>query len=187
MVAKTSSWFLRLQQPRNLLASPLALFSCKAREPARLRCFSYFQHPYSAKTAFMRNNRKAWIRIAEAFAAVMIVMAVLLLVISKQTSTENRKEETAKFQAALIEQISKDENLRNQILAGDSSGVEQRISKLAPYYLNYSVNICDAVSACANPMAAYTAGREIYSNEVLIAANLTEYSGRKLKLFFWEK
>lgn len=136
-------------------------------------------------------SKHGWIRVVEAFIAIMMIFAALLIIISKQSQQEDYKEEIIKLQSSIISQISHDDNLRNEILSDNTNGTEEYITSAIPNNINFSVKICNFMNVCPNPVNySYILDREVYSNEVLIAANLTyfnETNTKKLKIFFWEE
>lgn len=135
--------------------------------------------------------KHGWIRIVEAFIAIMMIFAALLIIISRQSQQDDYKEEIIKLQDSIISQISQDDNLRSEILSNNISGTEKYIDGAIPKNINFSVNICGFLSACPNPVNySYVLNRDVYSDEVLISANLTyfnETNAKKLKIFFWEE
>ena len=139
----------------------------------------------------MVKNKHGWIRIVEAFIAITLIFAALLIIISRQGQQDDYKEEISLLQSSILSQISQNDNLRNEILGNNTSGTEKYIAEVIPQNLNFSVNICNFVTVCPNPVNySYILARDVYSDEVLIAANLTYYNetnAKKLKIFFWEE
>ena len=134
-----------------------------------------------------RQNKKAWLRIMEAFLAVLLILSVLLVIISRQKADYNKQEEIMILQAKILEVATHDENLRNQLLNNDTSGVNVVIESLIPSRLNYTTRICNYKDICS---LGYILDKNIYADEALIVANITQYSAEnstKLKIFLWEK
>jgi hypothetical protein len=90
------------------------------------------------------------------------------------------------MQNQILDYVSRDEVLRAQVLSGNPAGVNALVNRTVPSWLNYSVRICDPGAICPNKYG-YIPEKEVYTNEILIVANLTKYNATKLKLFFWEK
>jgi len=136
-------------------------------------------------------DRHGWIRVVEAFIAITMIFAALLIIISRQNQQEDYKEEIIKLQSSILSQISHDDSLRNEVLGNNTNGTIRYIANTVPNNINFSVTICNFISVCPNPVPySYTLDKEIYSNEVLISANLTYFNdtnAKKLKLFFWEE
>jgi len=139
----------------------------------------------------MMKDNHGWIRVAEAFIAIMMIFGALLIIISRQSQQGDYREEIIKLQSSIISQISQNDNLRSEILSSNTSGTEKYIAGAIPGNINFSVNICRYLDACQNPVNyTYILNRDVYSDEVLIAANLTyfnETNAKKLKIFFWEE
>jgi hypothetical protein len=132
-------------------------------------------------------SKKAWIKIVEAFIAVILVMSALLIIASKNEVSIDRGGEIIKLEKAILDSIVQEDNMRNDILKGNISIISKEIDKNVPFWINYSVNICSYDSICPNP-AGYI-NNEVYAQEALVFSNLT-YSNpsnaTKLKIFFWE-
>ncbi len=128
-------------------------------------------------------NRKAWLRIVEAFIAVMMVASVLIILTSRQPK-QDRTESIHAIQRSILEQISSNNTLRTEILRNNKTNTELYIGKNLPVYLNFTTRICEVAEICG--MLFYVE-KEIYGDEILITANLTYYQPKKLKFFVWEK
>lgn len=132
-------------------------------------------------------SKKAWIKIVEAFIAVLLILSAMMILISKDKEVISREGEINKLLSSTLEIISKNEVLRSQILANDTSGVNQTIEKIIPFWIEYSSNICDYNEVCPNPVGYID--KAVYSKEKPIFANLTYTAENplKIKIFFWEK
>ncbi len=128
-------------------------------------------------------NRKAWLRIVEASIAVLIVASVLIVMISK-TPGRDRSEEVHKMQRFILEQISLNETLRGEILRNDETNTESFVRKNIPVYYDFTMKICEIEEICGMP---FYIEKEIYTDEILIATNLTYYQPKKLKFFVWRE
>jgi len=135
----------------------------------------------------MMKNKKAWLRIVEAFLAVLIITGVLLTIVVKQPQ-QNRNSEIHNMQRLILNQISLNDTLRAEILNNQKSGTESFISEIKPVYWNYTIEICNVKDVCG--MSNYPSsevGKEIYAEEMIISSTLEEYNPKKLKLFIWTK
>jgi len=136
-------------------------------------------------------SKHGWIRVVEAFIAIMMIFAALLIMISRQSQQGDYTEEIIKLQSSIISQISQDDILRSEILSNNTDGTEKYIAGAIPKNINFSVNICPYLDVCPNMVNySYILDRDVYSDETLIAANLTyfnETNAKKLKIFFWEE
>jgi hypothetical protein len=141
------------------------------------------------KKITMFNDKKAIIRIVEAFVAVMIILSVALILVSKQKAEYSRSEEIVRLQNNILDFVKLDSPLRSQILINNSDGILSLISDIVPLWINYSVNICDAGKVCPNKYAASLQDKQVYANELLISTNKTYYptNATRLVIYFWEK
>lgn len=128
-------------------------------------------------------NKKAWLRIVEAFIAVLIVASVLFIMVSREPK-KDKTENIHEMQRAVLEQISLNETLRSEILGNEITNTEFFVNKSLPFYYNFTIRICEIEKVCGMP---FYLDKEIYADEILIAADLTRYSPKKLKLFVWRK
>ncbi len=134
-------------------------------------------------------NKKAWLRIVEAFLAVVIIASVLLIVFVRQPN-QTRAEEIAKFQRAILRQIALDDVLRQDVLIGGETEKENIISFInenKPDYWNFEIEICGIEDVCGiSEYPPEALNKEIYAQEILITSTLENYSPKKLKMFVWE-
>lgn len=127
-------------------------------------------------------NKKAWLRIVEAFIAVLIIASVLLVLATRPPKQE--RTDMHELQRHILEQVSLNETLRGEILENNKTNTELFINKTLPYYYNFTIKICEIEEVCGMP---FYLEKEIYADEILIASNLTHYEPKKLKLFVWRK
>ncbi|GEM_PF-3324609 len=144
----------------------------------------------------MNKNKKAWIRVVEATMGVLLVASVLFVMVARAPkSSENNIYETQHF---ILEQVSKNDALRAQIVQYDTSIVPQPdppivdvdnfIRGMMPSHLYFKFRVCEVDAACG--ILSYPAGtekKEIYADEILITSTLDKYKPKKLRLFVWEK
>jgi len=133
----------------------------------------------------IKTNRKAWLRILEAFLAVVIVLSAVLIIMVKQKPKTDISEEVYETQRQVLDIISKNDSLRNNILMQDNTKINSLISNLIPGNWNYSTNICNISLICPNPVQVYET--EVYTTEIIVTSNLTKYSPKKLRFFVWAK
>ena len=132
-------------------------------------------------------NKKAWIRIVEAFIAIMLIMAAFIVIMNKQKIKGNFEEQISSLENSILVSISRDDYLRGKVLIRNETSVGNYVSTLVPASLDSKIRICDYEDLCS---LGFNIDNEVYSDEVLIVANLTYYpSGNmtKLKIFMWRK
>jgi hypothetical protein len=138
----------------------------------------------------MVKDRKAWIRILEAFIAIMIIMGSLIVIISKQPKSAGISDEIYSKQRQILDTVSKNTSLRSEVLSGDINSIllNQAINELSPASWNYSINICNLSQICTNPAnnADYMS-KDVYATEMVISSDLITYNPKKLRFFVWVK
>lgn len=137
----------------------------------------------------MINNKKAWLKIFEAFLAIIFIFGVMLVILSKQNISPNTGDEILKLQNNILDSLSRDDVIRGDVLNGKLDNINIRVGSMVPSNINYSISICDSGVVCPINDSYVTSqilsNKEIYSSEVLILSNSTSFDGKKLKLFFW--
>ncbi len=143
----------------------------------------------------MVKNKRGWVKIVEAFAAVLLISGVALLILGTGNFKKNNSSEKIyEDENTLLNKIQSNNTLRNKILEINSFPIEwedanfppivyDTIQIEAPQYLLCEGKICEINDLCLRQYEEIS----IYSKEVIVSANLTNYSPRKLKLFCWEK
>lgn len=139
----------------------------------------------------MLKNKRGWLRIVEAFMAIIIILgAVLVINQSIRAPSTSAADEITRIERNILEFVRQDDNLRAEVLAGNLSGVEKITKIMTPAGFSYAVKNC-TVNSTYNPICSldfYPPG-EVYAEDTLIVANLT-YSitgeGKKLKIFMWK-
>jgi hypothetical protein len=132
-------------------------------------------------------NKKAWIKIVEAFIAIMLIVSAFIVIMNRQKNQSNLEEQINSLQDSILASISKDNYLRSQVLIREEGEIEDYVGEMVPSSFNYKVRICDYQDLCS---LGTNIDGTVYSDEILIVANLTYYpSGNmtKLKLFMWRK
>jgi len=134
-------------------------------------------------------NKRGWIKIVEAFIAVLLIAGVLLVVINKgYIGRTDISEQVYQTQLAVLREIELDSQLRTAVLAADfgeniPASVEERINKRMPDYLNCSAKICELDAVCS--LGEYPFDKDVYAQPVAITAEGDNYDPRQLKLFCW--
>ncbi|MFA7708054.1 MAG: hypothetical protein WCX73_03830 [Candidatus Pacearchaeota archaeon] len=130
-----------------------------------------------------KTDKKAWLRILEAFLAILIVLSAVLVIMVKQKPQTDYSQEVYDVQRQVLDIISKNNSLRNDILVQSNTRVNALIYDLIPRNWNYSTNICDVNLICPNLEQIHET--EVYATEIIISSNLTQYSPKKLRFFVW--
>ncbi len=143
-----------------------------------------------------KRNRKGWIKIVEAFVAILLVAGVLLIVVNRNSnnSTADLSDRIYNAEISIIREIQVNVSLRNEIVSlippveWDSSSFPANIKNLiisrTPNYLDCVAKICDTSDACF--LTAYT-DKDTYAQSGIISGTQTEINALQLKLFCWQK
>ena len=148
--------------------------------------------------SFFPKNHRAWIRIVEAFVAILLITGVLLIVVNKEhIKKKDISSEIYKIEASILKEIQLNSSLRSDILNVeplpvkwtdfDSRGLNNLKSKIIsrlPNYLDCEAKICELEDICVLDKIF---DKDIYAQSTCIIAELTTYNPRQLKLFCWIK
>ena len=139
------------------------------------------------------NGRAGWIRVVEAFVAILLITGVLLVLFGGgNIKKDDPSSKIYEVETAILREIQLDNNLRNLILAVsipvESSNpafpslVFDKITSRTPAYLGCISKICSLDDDCLlNELMA----KDVYARSVAITSELPEY--RQIKLFCWIK
>ena len=145
----------------------------------------------------MVKNKHGWVRIVEAFIAVMLIAGVVIVVLSQGYAGEKDvAPEVYDVEILILREIQLDNGLREEILVLDITNpvssedatfpaiVKSRIDARLPDYLECVEKICEMDKICAMD---YYIEKEVYAQAIGITATLQTYNPRQLKLFCWMK
>ncbi len=140
-------------------------------------------------------NRSGWIEIAEAFVAVLLVAAVLLVIINRgYTERADISERVYEAQISILREIQTNDTLRADILTAPTPlpveweyptfpvRVKDKIVERTPNYLDCVGKICYMNQTCS---LGAVQGKDVYSLAVTIVSTLEGVDFRKLNLFCW--
>lgn len=155
----------------------------------------------------MLKNKRAWIRIVEAFVAIMLIVGALLIVINNDSF--NKSETSSDIygtELLVLREIELNDNLRADILNANRTkidpnsdplpiewkefnnpaiglkNVSETILNRIPSYLNCEAKLCEPDKICA---FGKNLEKNVYAKSIIISATLTQYNPRQLKLFCW--
>ncbi len=130
-----------------------------------------------------KKDIKAWLRIVEAIIAILIVMGVVLVVLSRQNYGFDADERIYETQRQVLNIISKNNGLRTYVLTGNNAEINNAISDMVPTTWNYTVEICELDSICSSVLTPND--KEVYVTEIVITSTLDDYGPKKLRFFVW--
>jgi len=144
----------------------------------------------------MAINKKGWIKIVEAFVAILLVVGVLLIVINRGNIGKNDiSSQVYDVQVSILREIQLNDTLRNEILSvtppievTDEHVHETwtKITERTPNYLDCKAKICEMMEQTCE-LEEYPE-KDVYAQTVAITTTLetpTEEQLRQLKLFCW--
>ncbi len=141
-------------------------------------------------------NKKGWIKIVEAFVAILILVAVLILVITtKSANDSNTTYEIYEKEVSVLREIELNLTYRNMVLAseiplfsydvGFSDALKEKVNQEMPSFIECVSKICSLEDKCDLEGGEIEIKKDIYSQSVPIYSNSTFYSPRQIKLFCW--
>lgn len=144
-------------------------------------------------------SKKGWLRVVEAFLSALLIIVILVLVsVNQQNSKQSG--DSAQFynlEVSAIRGIELNSTLRSEVIAvpdaslpinsetdpATLSEIISAINSKIPSSLSCEVQICKPDSICDYWKDTAVS---IYSQQVLVTANLTNYDPKKLKIFCWK-
>lgn len=137
-----------------------------------------------------KKNKKGWIKVVEAFIAIMMLLAIVFVIINNNDLRTEDKYHMENRAAEILRSIQFNDSLRAMILSETNfsrdsidPGFPLDIAKYANNSLAGTLcylRICNSTSLCDTTREF---DDEIYAKEILITSDLTEYNPRKLKIF----
>lgn len=127
-------------------------------------------------------NKKGWIKIAEAFIAVILIAAIMLTVYAVPKKTRSN-EVILNTEDSILDEIAQNEKLRQDVMDNNVSDINSLVSSRIPGNLNFTIKICSIDDVCGIDIYR----KEMYARERIISSSLIEYNPKKLKIFMWEK
>ena len=130
-------------------------------------------------------NRKGFIKIAEVFVAITLILA-MLVVVYRSESYEQKTADLNKIARDVLKEISAKESLRTEALGAQTNAALMTntivfINSSLPDYILFELRSCDLSSACGQ--SSYVGN--VYSAERIISADTTIFNPIKLRLFLW--
>lgn len=130
-------------------------------------------------------NKRGWVRIVEAVAAIMLLTGVLLVFASRSNPKQDTSETFNSLERAILDDISTNEAMRVEILKSDaernSTKIHDFIRTRLPAGISSNYSICAPADTCVN--YGIPANINIYADDVLISS--LDGDNRKFVLFLW--
>lgn len=135
----------------------------------------------------MPKNKKGWMRILEAFIAVLIILTSIVVLYNNQGEKVDISQQVYDKQTRIIKMMINNDTLREWIINEDEEAIEDYVLKLVPSNWNYTISICELNDICPGKGIPYDSHKEIYTNEALVTSTVETYSPKKLRFFVWMK
>lgn len=143
----------------------------------------------------MVKKEHGWIRIVEAFAMILLISGVFLMILDRRDSPDDFSQKIYEDEQGILRRIQLNDALRESVLSFDigtlpikwenfPQDLKEKIISKTPSHLECKAKICKINDDC---ILSESIDNNIYTQEVIIASTLDIYSPRKLKLFCWEK
>ncbi|MEM4182074.1 MAG: hypothetical protein QXX68_02905 [Candidatus Pacearchaeota archaeon] len=134
----------------------------------------------------MVKNKKGWLRIAEAFIAVVLIIgAITILFFNK----EGKKEDDSyirDIQKDILEEIATKEQLRNIALKKNETELKDKIQNVIPEVFSFDIKICNLNESYCLMNREYPK-KDVFVEERVISGNLSLYEPIRVRLFLWRK
>ncbi len=146
----------------------------------------------------MLNRKRGWIRIVEAFVAILLIVGVLLIVIHKgYVGKKDISKQVYDAEISILREIELNDDLRKEILdlpidindegivvsEDNLPNVFLKIEDRPPEYLECKAKVCELDKICV----IENIDKDVYAQAVAISATNEIYQPRQLKLFCWVK
>ena len=137
-------------------------------------------------------DKKGWIRIAEAFVSILIVIGAAIIVVKGGIQTDDISEKIYDIEVAILREIRLNDSLRDEILLTGGvinwtdmpSKTKNKISDKIPDWLDCVAQICLPDNQC---LLTGESEKSVYAHSTLITSTVNYFNPRQLKLFCWEK
>ena len=129
-------------------------------------------------------DKKGFIKILEAFVAILIITGVMVFVYVNQIQKPSLDDSINQLLRLILEDIANKPSLRQAVLSADNSTINNSIRGFIPSEYQYDFKICDLNKLCKTDAIIK---KEIYSREITISSTLQDYNPKVLKIFIWEK
>lgn len=133
-------------------------------------------------------NKKAWIKIVEAFIGIMLITGIMLMILNRESiGTDQTAVRIYQAEEGILREIQLNNSLREIILTEPLNvewNISENIKNKIPNYLDCKANICELNSACTIDINTV---KDVYVQSTAITTDLNtqNYDLRKVVLFCW--
>lgn len=140
-------------------------------------------------------NKHGWIRVVEAFVAVLIILGLVLVILDGgYIKKDDPSEDIYTIENSILREVQNNDTLRQEIFVAIvpvstndpnfPALTNETINTKKPTYLNCGAKICYLNSEC---LFFTDVKRSVYSRSVIISTNQSDFEPRKLSLFCYRK
>ena len=129
----------------------------------------------------MAKNKKAWIRIAEAAFAILMLASIVLVLIGGQAEKQDIGGAMYNIEHAILEEASRNDTIRNAAISNDELLVGNFVKERLPAGMNFTIRICGLSEICDASLPE----KEVYVDDVLVSSTIQTYLPKKVRLFVW--
>lgn len=145
----------------------------------------------------MKRDKRAWVKIVEAFIAILLIVGVVLVILNKgYIGKEDISSNVYDTEISILREIQRNDTMREEILNTSEEllpvewedttfpeSIRNRIIERTPDYLECIGKICEIDDACS---LTEKKDKEVYAQSVAISPTVGgEEVYRKLNLFCW--
>ena len=139
-------------------------------------------------------NKKGIIKIFEAAISITLIMGFVVLIYSQGIEKPRQAENILKWQGSVLDQIKDDPLFREIIMKNEGAcGENLNLADIQSFIgdsmkntfpgFNFTCRVCNSSDVCGIP--AYKP--EVFSEERIVSATLTEFSPKKIRMFMWRQ
>jgi hypothetical protein len=143
----------------------------------------------------MMENKKGIVKIFEAAISISLIFTFMLLMYAQGIQKPSSSENILQWQGSILDEMKDDPALRAVILNNEGdcdtnenlktnikSFIDERIKSSFPGF-DFTCRVCNATEVCG----FYQPNAEVFSEERIVSATLTEFSPKKIRIFMWKE
>ena len=96
----------------------------------------------------IKTNKKGWLRIVEASFAIILILSVALILYSRTIQKPQKSELMYNLEKLILEEVSSQPNLRQEILQGNSLNINSFVGQRVPAGFNFSLKTIKSSKIC---------------------------------------
>jgi len=135
----------------------------------------------------MLKEKRGWLRILEAFIAIILIMGVLIIIYSRTVERPKKAEEIYKLEGTILDEVANSPQLRKAVLNNNTNEIISFVSDRVPPGFNFTIKICELNDICNLQYYIGEEGRDVYTTERTVSSILEKYGPKKVKIFMWEE